>query len=146
MDLRCRNAGRLCAARPSADSARSRGRRRRSGFGGDEPGAPAHQRERDQVAPFEHRLAQEQRQRSQCTLEVWTTEPVLQVYTAGQLGTGGSADIGKRGVVHGPRSGLCLESQQFPNAPNCPGFPFNRVTAERPYRAQTRYRFGVLNR
>lgn len=79
------------------------------------------------------------------TLEVWTTEPVLQVYTAGQLGTGGVADIGKRGVVHRPRSGLCLEPQQFPNAPNCPGFPFNRVTTERPYRAQTRYRFGVLN-
>lgn len=79
------------------------------------------------------------------TLEVWSTEPVLQVYMAGHLGTGGPADVGKRGVVHRPRSGLCLEPQQYPNAPNCPAFPLNRVTAERPYRAQTRYRFGVLN-
>ena len=68
---------------------------------------------------------------------------MLQVYTAGQLGTGGSADIGKRGVVHGPRSGLCLEPQQFPNAPNCPTLPQNLVAPGRPYRGTTVYRFGV---
>ena len=79
------------------------------------------------------------------TLAVWTTEPLLQVYTAGQLGVAEKPDAGKQGVRHRPRCAVCLEPQWFPNAPNCPGFPFNRVTAERPYRAQTRYRFGVLN-
>lgn len=77
------------------------------------------------------------------TLEVWSTEPVLQVYTAGQLGNGEVPDVGKQGVRHRPRAGLCLEPQQYPNAPNCPAFPLNRVAPERPYRAQTRYRFGV---
>jgi aldose 1-epimerase len=77
------------------------------------------------------------------TLEVWSTEPVLQVYTAGQLGKGEVPDTGKQGVRHRPRAGLCLEPQQYPNAPNCPAFPLNRVAPERPYRAQTRYRFGV---
>ncbi len=78
------------------------------------------------------------------TLEVWSTEPVLQVYTAGALGTGATPDIGKLGVRHLPRAGLCLEPQQYPNAPNCSSFPLNRVTPRWPYRAQTRYRFGVL--
>jgi len=77
------------------------------------------------------------------TLEVWSTEPVLQVYTAGQLGNGAAPDVGKQGVAHRPRAGLCLEPQQYPNAPNCPAFPLNSVAPERPYRAQTRYRVGV---
>ena len=78
------------------------------------------------------------------TLAVWSTEPVLQVYTAGQLGSGATPDIGKQGVRHRPRAGLCLEPQQYPNAMNCPAFPLNRVAPGRPYRAQTRYRFGVM--
>lgn len=80
------------------------------------------------------------------TLDVWTTEPVIQVYTAGALGTGGAADIGKHGVVHRPRAGLCLEPQQYPNAVNCPAFPLMRVAVDQPYRARTEYRFGSLPR
>lgn len=78
------------------------------------------------------------------TLEVWTSEPLLQVYTAGQLGTAEKADLGKNGVRHRPRAAVCLEPQQFPNAPNCPGLPQNIVTPEHPYRGTTVYRFGVL--
>jgi aldose 1-epimerase len=78
------------------------------------------------------------------TLEVWTTEPVLQVYTADPLGTGAVPDTGKQGVVHRPRSGICLEPQQYPNAMNCPAFPLNRVSVGLPYRARTEYRFGTL--
>lgn len=78
------------------------------------------------------------------TLSVWTTEPVLQVYTADPLGTGAVPDIGKQGVIHRPRAGICLEPQQYPNAMNCPAFPVNRVSTERPYRARTEYRFGVM--
>jgi aldose 1-epimerase len=77
-------------------------------------------------------------------LDVWTTEPVLQVYTAGSLGTGATPDIGKHGVVHRPRAGLCLEPQQYPNAMNCPAFPLQRVAIGQPYRARTEYRFGAL--
>jgi aldose 1-epimerase len=77
------------------------------------------------------------------TLNVWTTEPVMQVYTAGALGTGAVPDIGKAGVVHRPRAGLCLEPQQYPNAMNCPAFPLKRVSVDRPYRARTEYRFGT---
>ena len=75
------------------------------------------------------------------TLDVWTTEPVLQVYTAGALGSGATPDIGKHGVLHRPRAGLCLEPQQYPNAMNCPAFPLMRVAVGQPYRARTEYRF-----
>ena len=77
-------------------------------------------------------------------LAVWTTEPVMQVYTAGALGTAAVPDIGKNGVVHRPRAGLCLEPQQYPNAMNCPAFPLLRVAVGQPYRARTEYRFGFL--
>ena len=77
------------------------------------------------------------------TLQVWTTEPVLQVYTADPLGTGAVPDVGKHGVVHRPRAGVCLEPQQYPNAMNCPAFPLKRVSVGRPYWARTVYRFGV---
>lgn len=78
------------------------------------------------------------------TMEVWSTEPVLQVYTADALGRGTSPDVGKNGVTHRPRAGLCLEPQQYPNAPNCPGFPSNIVEQGRPYTGRTRYRFGLM--
>lgn len=77
------------------------------------------------------------------TLNVWTTEPVLQVYTAGALGNGATPDVGKHGVMHRPRVGLCLEPQQYPNAMNCPAFPLNRVTVGQPYWARTEYRFDT---
>jgi aldose 1-epimerase len=77
------------------------------------------------------------------TLEVWSTEPVLQVYGAGALGIGEQPDIGKLGTPHRPRAAICLEAQQYPNAPNCPDFPLNRVTKVAPYAGRTEYRFGV---
>jgi aldose 1-epimerase len=44
-------------------------------------------------------------------LEVWTTEPGLQVYTGNKL--------------PGPlrHTGICLETQHFPDSPNRPGYP-----------------------
>ena len=52
------------------------------------------------------------------TMEVHTTEPGLQVYTANSLET-----TGKGGKVYGPRSSICLETQHFPDSPNHPNFP-----------------------
>jgi aldose 1-epimerase len=78
------------------------------------------------------------------TLAVWTTEPLLQVYTAGQLGVAEKPDLGKQGVRHRPRSAVCLEPQWFPNAPNCPTLPQNVMTPGRPYHGTTVYRFGVI--
>lgn len=77
------------------------------------------------------------------TLDVWSTEPVMQVYAAGPLRPGATLDVGKQGVVHRPRAGLCLEPQQYPNAVNCPTLPLNRVAIGQPYWARTEFRFGT---
>ncbi|MBQ7736291.1 MAG: galactose mutarotase [Oscillospiraceae bacterium] len=57
--------------------------------------------------------------RSGITLEVSTDCPGLQLYTGNFLG----GEAGKNGAVYGPREGVCLETQHFPNAVNTPGFP-----------------------
>lgn len=90
------------------------------------------------------RVAQAHSPRHGRRLEVWTTEPVMQVYTTGTMGAGATPDVGKGGVVHHPRSGLCLEPQQYPDAMHCPAFPLKRVGIGQPYRARTEYRFGTL--
>ncbi|MCW5652864.1 aldose epimerase family protein [Hydrogenophaga sp.] len=77
------------------------------------------------------------------TLDVWTTEPVLQVYTAGLLGVGERPDMGKQGVRHRPRAAICLEPQRYPNAPNRPSLPLLRVSPQEPYFAETRYVFSA---
>ena len=48
-------------------------------------------------------------------LEVWTQEPGLQFYCGNFLN---GSNIGKGGVAYNHRSGLCLETQHFPDSPN----------------------------
>jgi aldose 1-epimerase len=54
------------------------------------------------------------------TLEVFTNQPGVQFYTGNFLD--GSAN-GRDGHSFPRRSGLCLETQKFPDAPNHPNFP-----------------------
>lgn len=53
-------------------------------------------------------------------MEVYTDEPGMQLYTANFLQ---SNLAGKNNVALTPRSGLCLETQHFPDSPHQPGFP-----------------------
>jgi aldose 1-epimerase len=78
--------------------------------------------------------------RSGRVLEVWTTEPGLQFYTGNVLP---SAWIGRGGVQHGRRAGLCLETQHFPDSPNHPQFPSTLLRPGERYRSTTTYRFSV---
>ena len=73
-------------------------------------------------------------------LEVETTEPGLQLYSGNQLD--GSL-TGAGGAAYGPRAGLCLETQHFPDSPNQPGFPSTVLRPGETYRSATVYRFGV---
>ena len=52
-------------------------------------------------------------------LEMTTSMEGMQLYTAGWLTERG----GKDGAVYGQAHGVCLETQYFPNAVNCPAFP-----------------------
>lgn len=66
-------------------------------------------------------------------LDVSTNQPGIQFYDGKYLD--GSAS-GNTGSTFGPRAGLCLEPQNFPDAPNHPNFPTSRldpgVEEERP--------------
>ncbi len=77
-------------------------------------------------------------------LEVWTTEPGLQLYSGNNLTGEPPRDVGKGGRVYGFRSGFCLEAQRFPNAPNEPRFPSSVVEPEEPFTGRIVYRFSVV--
>ena len=55
-------------------------------------------------------------------LRIETTQPGLQVYTGNDL-TLDAAPCGKNGIRYADYSGVALETQHFPNTPNCPDFP-----------------------
>lgn len=73
-------------------------------------------------------------------MEVKTTEPGLQVYTANSLT---ATDTGKGGKVYGSRSSICLETQHFPDSPNHPNFPTTVVNPGEDFVSTTIYKFSV---
>ncbi len=73
------------------------------------------------------------------SLEVTTTEPGLQFYTGNFLD--GSLVSGDRTFVQ--YSGICLETQHFPDSPNQPGFPNTILRPGETYATQTIFKFGV---
>ena len=74
------------------------------------------------------------------TLVVETTEPAIQFYSGNFLD---GTLVGKSGVAYVQRSGFCLETQAFPDAPNHANFPSAVVTAGEEYRSVTTWEFGV---
>lgn len=71
-------------------------------------------------------------------MEVETTEPGLQFYTANYLG-GGSA--GTAGVAYRQSDAFCFETQHFPDSPNKPDFPSTVLQPGHIFRSTTIYRF-----
>jgi len=66
-------------------------------------------------------------------LEVITDQPGLQFYCGNFL----------NGNPYNYRSGLCLESQHFPDSPNKPAFPKTFLNPGEIFRSRTVYRFSV---
>lgn len=74
-------------------------------------------------------------------MQVMTTEPGIQIYTANYL----RPDINGRGQQYfTPRLGVCMETQHFPDSPNHPAFPSTILYPDQPFRSQTIYRFGLI--
>lgn len=71
-------------------------------------------------------------------MEVYTTEPGVQVYTGNFLD--GSVS-GKNGIRYGRRAGVCLETQHYPDSPNKPQWPTTRLNPGEKYSSHTAYRF-----
>ncbi|MFI1439661.1 aldose epimerase family protein [Streptomyces fructofermentans] len=76
-------------------------------------------------------------------MEVWTTLPGLQVYTANQL-DGSLTDAHGRPLER--HSAVCLETQHLPDAPNRPGFPSAVLRPGTDLRSRTEFRFPHLGR
>lgn len=73
-------------------------------------------------------------------LTVYTTEPGIQVYTGNFLD--GSL-TGKRGITYRQRTGICLETQKYPDSPNKPAWPSAVVRPGETYTSHCVFRFGV---
>ncbi len=71
-------------------------------------------------------------------LEVWTTEPGMQLYTGNFLD---GKLTGKGGRVYGYRTGFCLETQHFPDSPNHPAFPTTVINPGESWTSRTIFRF-----
>jgi aldose 1-epimerase len=74
------------------------------------------------------------------TMEIQTTEPGVQFYSGNFLD---GTITGKGGTVYKYRSGLCLETQHFPDSPNHPAFPSTVLRPGKEYRSKTVLVFGV---
>lgn len=73
-------------------------------------------------------------------LEVSTTQPGLQFYS-GNFMNGKPAG---QGSVYDYRTGLCLETQHFPNSPNAPAFPNTILRPGETYAEKTVLHFRTL--
>jgi len=72
-------------------------------------------------------------------MEVYTTQPGVQFYTGNFLN---GSEKG-RSVAYEQRTGFCLETQQFPDAPNQPQFPSTVLKPGETWKSQTIYRFST---
>lgn len=73
------------------------------------------------------------------TMELWTTEPGVQLYTANSVD-----QTGRGGALYKPYCGVCLEPQHFQDSPNRPEFPSTVLRPGQVFRSRSEYRFGVL--
>ena len=72
-------------------------------------------------------------------LTVSTTEPGIQFYSGNYL----KSVRGKGGRTYEKHSGLCLETQHFPDSPNYPHFPTTVLRPGEIYRSKTVFGFAV---
>lgn len=72
-------------------------------------------------------------------MKVFTDLPGVQFYTGNWVGEKAAKD----GEPYGPRQGLCLETQYFPNSVNEEKFPKPLYGPDKPFDSTTIYRFYV---
>ncbi len=74
------------------------------------------------------------------TLTVSTDEPGIQIYTGNFLD---GAVTGKKGVTYNQRTGICLETQKYPDTPNKPEWPSAVLRPGETYTSHCVFKFGV---
>jgi aldose 1-epimerase len=73
-------------------------------------------------------------------MEVHTTQPGIQLYTGNWLD---GSDKGKGGKSYGMRSSLSLETQNYPDSPNKPGFPSTLLRPGEVYKHTCLHKFSI---
>lgn len=74
------------------------------------------------------------------TLEVYTDEPGIQVYTGNFLD---GTVKGKKGITYPQRASVCLETQHYPDSPNKPQWPSVVLEPGQTYHSHCIFKFGV---
>lgn len=74
------------------------------------------------------------------TMSVFTYEPGIQIYTGNFLD---GTVTGKKGITYNKRTGICLESQHFPDSPNRPEWPCTVLRPGETYRSHCVFAFGI---
>ncbi len=75
------------------------------------------------------------------TLEIWTTEPCMQMYGAQNMSDSVPAKAPGRSLCQ--FAGVALETQHYPDSPNRPDFPSTVLRPGETFRSRTEYRFGA---
>lgn len=75
-------------------------------------------------------------------LDVLTNEPGIQVYTGNFLD---GTVTGKKGIVYNQRTGICLETQKYPDTPNKPEWPSALLKPGETYQSHCVFKFSVEN-
>ena len=73
-------------------------------------------------------------------LQVYTDEPGIQVYSGNFLD---GTVTGKGGVVYQQRTGICLETQHYPDSPNKPQWPSVVLRPGETYHSHCIFAFSV---
>jgi aldose 1-epimerase len=84
--------------------------------------------------------ARVQEPKSGRVMEVWTTEPGVQLYCGNHL-DGSLTGVG--GAVYKQHTGFCLETQHFPDSINKPSFPSVVVRPAQTFKSTTALRFSA---
>lgn len=74
------------------------------------------------------------------TVNVYTTQPGIQIYTGNWLS---GCPLSKSGSEYEDRSGVAMECQALPDSPNKPQFPSVKLTPEQTYEQKIIYTFGT---
>ena len=74
------------------------------------------------------------------TLEVYTDEPGIQLYTGNFLD---GTVKGKKGIVYPQRASVCLETQHYPDSPNKAHWPSVILEPGKTYTSHCIFKFGV---
>ena len=74
-------------------------------------------------------------------MEIWTTEPAMQMYGAQNMD--GTMPAKRAGAFYPAFAGMALETQHCPDSPNHPEFPSTTLLPSKEFSSRTEYRFSA---